>query len=102
VGRFEAKIARELMAQRKLRKQLRVLVEEAPPGRLTRAALVDEIRRRRDAWEAITKRNQDLSDERLADESMAQLRGHLAWYCSEEARAIVAAWLVEIMQHMRR
>ena len=57
---FEAKIARELLENRGLRRSLRIIVQDPPPGRLTREALIEQIRLRRDAWEGLTRRCQDL------------------------------------------
>jgi hypothetical protein len=103
MGAFERKIAQELAADPRARAQLRAIVAPPPAGslkKLPRAEQVALLRELRDAWELLTRRNQDLSDERLAEESAAGLAGHLEWYFSDEARAIAAGWLVEVLQHL--
>lgn len=103
MGAFERKIARELAADPRARKQLLALVAPRPAvplSKLPREEQVALVRRFRDAWELLTRRNEDLPDERLAEESRAELVHHLDWYYSDEARAIAAGWLVELLQHM--
>jgi hypothetical protein len=47
----------------------------------------------RDAWENITTRNTDLSDERLDDETLKDLQDHLKFYYSNHAKLLVEDWL---------
>ncbi|MBM4779860.1 MAG: hypothetical protein GQE15_19315 [Archangiaceae bacterium] len=73
---------------------------EGPTFKLatTREGLLEQLRVFRDGWEAITTRNQDLSDERLAEESTAALRAFVKEYASAPMRAILAAWLAELLK----
>ena len=52
----------------------------------TREEIIKHLRKFRDAWEKITGRNQDLSDDRLADEKLESLKKLLKWYYSPEAK----------------
>ncbi len=88
----------------KNRRKLDLLVPSMTPAELRalpREGTLERLRQVRDAWEAVTGRNQDLSDERLADESSAALKKHLAWYCGDEAKAIMARVLVEYLKERR-
>jgi hypothetical protein len=53
---------------------------------MSRTELLKDIRNFRDVWEEITTRNQDLGDDRLAGETDNELREHLKYYYSNEAR----------------
>ena len=64
-----------------------------PLSEMPRSELLKHIRRFRDAFEKITTRNQDLNDDRLANETDQQLRHHLKYYFSEESRIQSAEWL---------
>ena len=57
-----------------------------PLNEMSRTELLNEIRKFRDVWEEITTRNQDLGDDRLAGETDNELREHLKYYYSNEAR----------------
>ncbi len=67
-----------------------------------RAQLLSLVRTFRDGWEALTSRNQDLSEERLAEESDAQLRRHLSEYSSESMRALLAERLAQLLVRATR
>jgi hypothetical protein len=76
------------------------LLTDPPPEKastLTKDELLSRLRRLRAGWEALTSRSEDLSDERLASESRAELNAHYAWFVSEEARAILARVLGEVL-----
>ena len=64
-----------------------------PLSKMSRDELITNLRTFRDAWEKITTRNQDLSDERLASESMSGLRILLEFYYTEDARTLAEDWL---------
>ncbi len=66
-----------------------------PLNDMSRAELLKHIRDFRESYEKITTRNQDLSDERLLQETDKQLRNHLKWYFSDEARIQSEGWLRE-------
>ena len=103
MGYHERKTANKLVGDRKLRRQLRAIVQPPPERSLHRhskAELVELLQGIRDAWELLTRRNQDLPDERLESETKAELVSHAKWYFSDEARAIAAHYLVEVIQHM--
>jgi len=61
-----------------------------PLNKMSRAELIRNLRHFRDAWENETGRNQDLSDERLDEETDKTLREHLGWYYSDTAKIIAA------------
>ena len=60
---------------------------------MSRAELLKHVRNFRESYEKITTRNQDLSDERLLEETDKELRNHLKWYFSDEARILSEGWL---------
>ncbi len=64
-----------------------------PLSKMPREELIRNLRMFRDSWEKITTRNQDLHDERLAEESTKQLRQLLKFYYSNEAKLIAEDWL---------
>ena len=59
-----------------------------PLSKMKRAELVKYLRGFRNAWERITKRNADLPNERLREMNVKQLRSHLKWYFSKEAKGL--------------
>lgn len=64
-----------------------------PLSKMTRKELILNLQKFRDAWEKITSRNQDLDNERLAEESTKELRELLKFYYSDEAKLIAQDWL---------
>ena len=64
-----------------------------PLGKMSRTELIKHLRRFRDVWERETTRNQDLSDERLKEETDKNLRGLLKFYFSDGAKQIAGNWL---------
>jgi len=64
-----------------------------PLGKMSRNELIKHLRRFRDVWESETGRNQDLSDERLKEESDKNLRELLEFYFSDAAKQIAGDWL---------
>jgi hypothetical protein len=62
-----------------------------------RAGLIKQARQLRDGWEAITTRNQDLSDERLAGESTAALKKIVTDYMAPDMMGILAQWLASLV-----
>lgn len=64
-----------------------------PLNDMSRDELLKHIRKFRESYEKITTRNQDLSDERLLKETDKELRNHLKWYFSDEARIQSEGWL---------
>jgi hypothetical protein len=64
-----------------------------PLSKMDRDELIKNLQKFRDAWEKITTRNQDLSDERLNDETVLGLRSLLKFYYSNEAKLIAEDWL---------
>jgi hypothetical protein len=92
--------------QRKVNKEIKKQIEEPvtnyrgmwypqpkPLNDMSRAELLKHIRNFRESYEKITTRNQDLSDERLVKETDKELRNHLKWYFSDEARIQSEGWL---------
>ena len=64
-----------------------------PLSKMSRKELVKHLRHFRNVWERETTRNQDLSDERLDEESDKDLRGLLEFYFSNQAKQIAGDWL---------
>ena len=60
---------------------------------MSRSELLKHVRKFRESYEKITTRNQDLSDERLVEETDKELRNHLKWYFSDAARIQSEGWL---------
>jgi hypothetical protein len=60
---------------------------------MSRSELLKHVRNFRESYEKITTRNQDLSDERLLEETDKDLRNHLKWYFSDAARILSEGWL---------
>ena len=61
--------------------------------KMSRDELIKELRLFRNAWERITTRHQDLSDERLKDETTDELRNLIKFYYSNEGKMIAEDWL---------
>ena len=68
-----------------------------PLNKMSHNEMINNIRKFRDAWEEETGRNQDLRDERLAEETDKTLREHLTWYYSETAKNMAANWIRDNM-----
>ena len=64
-----------------------------PINSMTREELIKNLQKFRDSWEKITTRNQDLSDERLNDESTDNLRNLIKFYYSNNAKLLAEDWL---------
>ena len=64
-------------------------------SKMSREELIRNLRLFRDAWEKITTRNQDLSNERLESETTEQLRKLLKFYYSNDAKLIAEDWLIK-------
>ncbi len=68
-------------------------VNKKPISSMTRDELIKNLQKFRDSWEKITTRNQDLSDERLNDESTDNLRKLIKFYYSNNAKLLAEDWL---------
>jgi len=64
-----------------------------PISSMTREELIKNLQKFRDSWEKITKRDQDLSDERLNSEPTERLRNQIKFYYSDDAKFIAEDWL---------
>lgn len=64
-----------------------------PISSMTRTELIKNLQNFRTSWEKITRRNQDLSDERLNDEPTHQLRNLIKFYYSDGAKLLAEDWL---------
>ena len=64
-----------------------------PISSMTREELIKNLQKFRDSWEKITTRDQDLSDERLNDESTHKLRNLIKFYYSDSAKLLAEEWL---------
>ena len=64
-----------------------------PISSMTRTELIKNLQKFRISWEKITKRDQDLSDERLNSEPTHQLRNLIKFYYSDGAKLLAEDWL---------
>ena len=64
-----------------------------PLNQMTREEIVKELRSFRTAWEKITTRSMDLSDERLGYEYLTSLKSLLKHYYSDESKLQAEEWL---------
>jgi hypothetical protein len=64
-----------------------------PLGSMTHNELIKHLQEFRNAWEKITTRNADLSDERLHSETDKELRNLLTFYYSDASKMIAEDWL---------
>ena len=64
-----------------------------PINTMSREELIKNLKLFRNAWEKITTRDQDLSDERLKEESTDQLRKLISFFYSDEAKNLAEEWL---------
>lgn len=64
-----------------------------PINNMTREELIKNLKLFRNAWEKITERDQDLSNERLKEESTDELKNLIKFYYSDDAKNIAADWL---------
>ena len=64
-----------------------------PLNQMTREEIVKELRSFRNAWEKITTRSMDLSDERMGYESLTSLKSLLKHYYSDESKLQAEEWL---------
>lgn len=62
-----------------------------------RAGLIKQARQLRDGWEAITTRNADLPDERLAGESTPALKKIVKGYVAPDMMELLAQWLAPLV-----
>lgn len=62
-----------------------------------RDGLVKQARLYRDGWEAITTRNQDWSDERIAAASAAELKKFVKGYTTPDMMELLAQWLAPLL-----
>jgi arsenate reductase-like glutaredoxin family protein len=64
-----------------------------PISSMTRTELIKNLQKFRTSWEKITRRNQDLSDERLNDEPTHQLQNLIKFYYSDNTKLLAEDWL---------
>jgi hypothetical protein len=64
-----------------------------PISSMTRTELIKNLQKFRTSWEKITRRDTDLSDERLNDEPTHQLRNLIKFYYSNNAKLLAEDWL---------
>jgi hypothetical protein len=67
--------------------------QKKPLSNMDREEVVKELRSFRNAWEKITTRDQDLSNERLKEETLTDLRKLLKFYYTEDAKTLAKKWL---------
>jgi len=58
------------------------------------------LRKKRDAWEVLTRRNQDIGDEFINKAPLKDVLGHLEWYESDDAYISMAPWLVMLAKRL--
>jgi hypothetical protein len=64
-----------------------------PISSMTREELIKNLQKFRNSWEKITRRDQDLSDERLNSEPTQRLRNLIKFYYSDDAKFLAEDWL---------
>ena len=64
-----------------------------PISSMTRDELIKRLQKFRNSWEKNTTRNQDLSDERLNNETTDELRKLIKFYYSDSAKLLAEEWL---------
>ena len=64
-----------------------------PISSMTRDELIKNLQKFRNSWEKITRRDQDLSDERLNSEPTERLRNLIKFYYSDDAKFLAEDWL---------
>ncbi len=64
-----------------------------PISSMTRTELIKNLQKFKTSWEKITRRDTDLSDERLNDEPTHQLRNLIKFYYSNNAKLLAEDWL---------
>ena len=62
-------------------------------SKMSREDLINNLKKFRNAWETVTTRNTDLSDERLKNESTQELKNLIKFYYSDEAKKLALEWL---------
>ena len=72
--------------------------EKKPIGldKMSRTQVKKKLQSFRDAWESITTRHADLSDEYLESETLSELRKHLEFYYTPTAKLNAEDWLRDI------
>lgn len=61
---------------------------------MSRDELINNLRKFRNAWEKISTRNQDLSNEQLAESSTSELSKLIKYYYSESCKNQAEEWLL--------
>ena len=69
-------------------------------NKLSINALRNELRKKRDIWEIITRRSQDIEDEVIASGSAKDIKARLDWYESDEAYVVLAPWLIKVTKRL--
>ena len=69
-------------------------------AKMSEKDLRKELKSKRDAWEALTRRNQDIDDEFIESGPIAEVKKHLEWYESDEAYVSAAPWLVGLVRRL--
>lgn len=64
-----------------------------PTGKMSRKKLITELKSFKTAWEKHTRRDQDLSNERLTTAPVTELRKLLKFYYSDDAKLLARDWL---------
>jgi CRISPR/Cas system CSM-associated protein Csm2 small subunit len=62
-------------------------------SKMSKEELINNLKKFRNAWETVTTRDQDLSDERLKNESTQELKNLIKFYYSDEAKKLAIEWL---------
>jgi len=69
-------------------------------AKMSEKELRKELKSKRDAWEALTRRNQDIDDEFIESGPIAEVKKRLEWYESDEAYVSAAPWLVGLVRRL--
>jgi len=70
----------------------------APKVKMSDKELRTELKDKRNAWEALTRRNQDIDDSFIQTAPIAEVKKRLEWYESDEAYISAAPWLIGLVK----
>lgn len=86
-----------IQANKGLFKKLVFNAYAAPSKTSNRVQLAKDLTEIVTAWQAITGRNQDMPDDRIATLSRQELKQSIAWYVSKEGLAALVPYLGDIL-----
>lgn len=61
-----------------------------------------ELKNKRDAWEAMTRRSQNIDDDMIKNAKIADVKKELAWYESDDAYVSMAPYLIDAVKRLTK